>query len=84
MGTAMIGRVFLVAALLYGYGDAAFDGHRPASLDRPLRNFRSAVDRVAIEAQRTLVALDNSAQIIPQLPMIGAKLRVLGAALAPG
>ena len=33
-----MGRIFLLAALLYGYGDAGFDGHRPESLDRPLRH----------------------------------------------
>ena len=47
-----MGRIFLLAALLYGYGDPGFDGHRPAPLDRPLRNLHRAVDTAATGAQR--------------------------------
>jgi hypothetical protein len=39
-----MGRIFLFATPLYGYGDPGFNGHRPASLDRPLRDFHFAVN----------------------------------------
>ena len=74
-------RIFLLAALIYGYGDPGFDGHRPASLDRPLRNFHTAVDSAARDAQRALVTLDNSA---PKLRRLGDNLRRVGEALASG
>jgi hypothetical protein len=74
-------RIFLLAALIYGYGDPGFDGHRPASLDRPLRNFHTAVDTAARDAQRTVVTLDNSA---PKLRRLGDNLRRVGEALASG
>ncbi len=78
-----MGRILLIAALLYGYGDAGFDGHRPASLDRALREFHRTVDRTASQTQRVLIALDDSTRVIPTLPVLVAKLRGLGAALAP-
>jgi hypothetical protein len=73
-----MGRIFLFAALLYGYGDAGFDGHRPAALDRPLRQLHRAVDTAAIDVQRVLVALDVN---VRQVPIFTAKLRNLGDAL---
>ena len=73
-------RIFLLAALLYGYGDPGFDGHRPASLDRPLRNFHTAVDSTARDAQRMLVAIDKAA---PTIRMLGDNLRRVGEVLAP-
>jgi hypothetical protein len=65
-------RIFLLATLLYGYGDPRFDGHRPASLDGPLRDFHFAVNSGARDVQRTLVAIDNS---LPRLRMLGDELR---------
>jgi hypothetical protein len=59
-----MGHILLLAILLYGYGDAGFDGHRPAQLDRPLRNFHRAVDAVARDAQRILVTIDSNAKAI--------------------
>ncbi|MEA2912462.1 MAG: hypothetical protein QOJ15_4543, partial [Bradyrhizobium sp.] len=50
-----MGRILLLTALLYGYGDSGFDGHRPASFDRPLRNLNRAVNTIASDAQRILV-----------------------------
>jgi hypothetical protein len=47
-------RIFLLAALVYGYGDPGFDGHRPAAFDRPLRNLHGAVNTVASDVQRIL------------------------------
>jgi ABC-type transporter Mla subunit MlaD len=78
-----MGRILLLTALLYGYGDAGFDGHRPASFDRPLRNLHRAVDTVARDAQRILLTIDNKANVIATLPMLGEKLRRLGEALTP-
>ena len=74
-------RILLLAALIYGYGDPGFDGHRPASLDRPLRNFHTAVDSTARDAQRILVTLDKGAS---KLRKVGDNLRRVGEALAPG
>ena len=79
-----MGRILLLTALVYGYGDPGFDGHRPASFDRPLRNFHRAVGAVAGDAQRILVKIDSDANVITTLPMLGDKLRRLGEALTPG
>jgi hypothetical protein len=81
-----MGRIFLIGALLYGYGGAGFDGHRPAELDRPLRNLHRTVDTAASQAQRVLVAIDNKARMLPavlptHLPTLAAKLRRLSDAL---
>ena len=78
-----MGRILLLAALVYGYGDPGFDGHRPASFDRPLRNFHRAVGIIASDAQRILVKIDSDANVIATLPMLGDRLRRLGEALAP-
>ena len=69
-----MGRIFLLAALLYGYGDPGFDGHRPAPLDRPLRNLHRAVDIAATRAQRALIALDGN---VSALSTLATKLRHL-------
>jgi len=74
-----MGRIFIFAALLYGYGDPGFDGHRPASADRPLRIFHDAVDSTARDAQRILVSIDRG---VPRLRMLGDNLRRVGEALA--
>jgi hypothetical protein len=74
-----MGRIFLFATLLYGYGDPGFDGHRPASLDRPLRDFHFAVNSGARDVQRILVTIDNG---VPRLRMLGNDLRRVGEALA--
>ena len=77
-----MGRIFLTAALLYGYGGPGFDGHRPAALDRPLRNLHRTVDTAASEAQRVLVAGDSKVRVLPTLlPTLAAKLRRLSDAL---
>ena len=73
-----MGRIFLLAALLYGYGAPGFDGHRPAELDRPLRNLHRTVDAAASQAQRAVVAVDNKVRVLPTL---AAKLRLLSDAL---
>jgi hypothetical protein len=76
-----MGRIFLLAALLYGYGDPGFDGRRPAALDAPLRSLHRAIDAAASDAQRSLVASD-SLNALRTLPLLADKLRRLGAALA--
>jgi hypothetical protein len=78
-----MGRIFLIAALVYGYGDAGFDGHRPASLDRGMREFHRAVDTAAAQTQRALIAIDDGRRVITTLPQLASKLRSLGEALAP-
>ena len=78
-----MGRIFLFAALLYGYGDPGFDGHRPESLDRPLRNLHRAIDITARDAQRVLIAIDTGARAMPAVASLGDKLRHVGEALAP-
>jgi hypothetical protein len=78
-----MGRILLLTALLYGYGDPGFDGHRPASFDRPLRNLNRAVNAIASDAQRILVTIDKKANVIATLPVLGDRLRRLGEALAP-
>ena len=78
-----MGRILLLTLLLYGYGDSGFDGHRPASFDRPLRNLNRAVNTIASNAQRVLLKIDSGANVVTTLPMFGDKLRHLGEALAP-
>jgi hypothetical protein len=78
-----MGRILAIALVIYGYGDAGFDGHRPDVLDRPLHNFHRAVDTVALQVQRVLIAGENSANTVPALAKLGDKLRRVGAALAP-
>jgi hypothetical protein len=78
-----MGRILLFTALVYGYGDSGFNGHRPASFDRPLRNFHRAIGTIASDAQRILVTIDSKANVIATLPMLGDKLRRIGDALAP-
>ena len=78
-----MGRIWLLAIVTYCYGGAGFDGHRPAALDQPLRTFHRTVDKAASDAQRLLVSIDNSANVIGTLPMLGDRLRRLGEALAP-
>jgi hypothetical protein len=78
-----MGRILLLTALVYGYGDVGFDGHRPASFDRPLRDLHRAVNTVASDVQRILVTIDNKANVIVTLPTLDDKLRRIGDALAP-
>ena len=78
-----MGRILLLAALVYGYGDFGFDGHCPASFDSPLRNLHRTVNTVASDVQRILVTIDNKANVMVTLPMLGDKLRRIGDALAP-
>jgi len=63
----IMGRIWLLATLLYAYGHPGFDGHRPAAVDRPLRGFHRAVDTAADETRRILLSLDNRLQTVRTL-----------------
>ena len=54
-----MGRVLALAIAFYFYGDASFDGRRPAALDKPLREFRRSVDAIPSDGRRALVAVDR-------------------------
>lgn len=54
-----MGRIVLLAALLYGWGHPGFEGRRPDALDRPLRNFHRAVNATATDTRRAVAALDD-------------------------
>ena len=54
-----MGRVLALAIAFYVYGDASFDGRRPAALDKPLREFRRSVDAIPSDGRRALVAVDR-------------------------
>ena len=69
-------RIGLVVALLYGWGTPTFDGHRPAVLDRPLRDFHRTVNAGATDARRTLSSLDD----LRAVPAMVASLRHLNSA----
>jgi hypothetical protein len=69
-----MGRILLIAALCYGLGDPGFDGHRPADLDRPLRQLHQTVNTAAMQVQRAVIALHNQ---VRELPALSAKLRHL-------
>lgn len=43
-----------LAAIVYLCGFSAFDGYRPAALDRPLRAFHQQVDRAGEDGRRML------------------------------
>jgi hypothetical protein len=67
-----MGRIALLTAMLYGWGDPAFDGRRPASLDRPLRDFHRVVNESTIEARRVLITLEDSRSMRYLRPLIAA------------
>ena len=72
-----MGRVVLLAALVYGYGAPGFDGRRPDALDRPLRDFHRSVDVAIADGRRALVTLDD----FRTMRYLAVALRPLGNAL---
>jgi hypothetical protein len=54
-----MGRILVLAALIYGYGGASFEGRRPDALDRPLREFHRSVDAALADGRRAAIALDD-------------------------
>jgi hypothetical protein len=71
-----MGRIVLLAALLYGYGAPGFEG-RPDALDRPLRDFHRSVDVALADGRRALVTLDD----FRTMRYLATALRPLGNAL---
>ena len=57
---AVMGRSLLLLALLYVCGDARFEIYRPAAFDRPVREFRRAVEQAVIDGRRALAVLDDA------------------------
>ena len=53
-------RTLLAAAAVYACGLPAFDGHRPAALDKPLQGFYAAVNVTAADGKRALSAFDEA------------------------
>jgi hypothetical protein len=53
-------RTAIAAVLVYGYGHSAFDGMRPAALDRPLQAFHAAANETAREGHRVLTNIESS------------------------
>jgi hypothetical protein len=51
--------MLLLALALYAYGDASFDGRRPAALDRPVREFRRSFDAVPTDGRQLLIVVDR-------------------------
>jgi len=51
--------MLLLTLALYAYGDASFDGRRPAALDRPVREFRRSFDAIPTDGRRALIAVDR-------------------------
>jgi hypothetical protein len=51
--------MLLLTLALYAYGDVSFDGRRPATLDRPVREFRRSVDAIPADGRRALIAVDR-------------------------
>jgi hypothetical protein len=58
-----MGRMFLLLALAYGCGHSSAEGFRPAPLDRPLREFRQAVDAAMADGRRALAVLDDARRL---------------------
>jgi hypothetical protein len=51
--------MMLLGVALYAYGDASFDGRRPAALDRPVREFRRSFDAMPTDGRRVLIVVDR-------------------------
>jgi len=45
-------RTLIAAATVYAYGHPAFDGYRPAGLDKPLQGFSSEVNDATHDGTR--------------------------------
>jgi hypothetical protein len=54
-----MGRILFLALGLYTYGEASFDGRRPAAIDRPVREFRRSVDAIPTDGRRLLIVVDR-------------------------
>ena len=53
-------RTLIAAAVVYGYAHPAFDGYRPAFLDKPLQSFYLEVNSSAQDSRRAFAVLDDA------------------------
>lgn len=56
-------RIALLTAVLYGWGDPAFNGQRPGPLERPLREFHRVVNESTNDARRMLITLTDRSRL---------------------
>jgi hypothetical protein len=67
-----MGRIVLLMALLYGWADPAFNGYRPAALDRPLGEFQRAVREASTELRQVPAKLEELRSMRHLRPLIAA------------
>lgn len=65
-----MGRAILLLAALYYWGDARFDGGRPAELDRPLRVFHATADQALADARRVFAVIDDARSMRHLTPLL--------------
>jgi len=53
-------RTLIAAATVYGFAHPAFDGYRPAMLDKPLQSFYVEVNSGAQDSRRAFAVLDDA------------------------
>jgi len=53
-------RTLIAAATVYAYGHPAFDGYRPAVLDKPLQGFSSEVNDATHDGKRAFGTRDDA------------------------
>jgi hypothetical protein len=67
-----MGRVALLTAVLYGWGDPAFNGQRPGLLERPLQDFHRVVNEATSDVRGTLIMLSDLRSLRYLHPLIAA------------
>lgn len=67
-----MGRIALLTAVLYGWGDPAFNGQRPGPLERPLRDFHRVVNESTNDARRVLITLNDFRSMRYLRPLLAA------------
>lgn len=55
-----MGRLLVIAAILYAFGHSGLDAYRPAAFERSLREFHRDVNRVAAVTASAFVMFDQS------------------------
>ena len=53
-------RTLITAVTIYGYAQPAFDGYRPAFLEKPLKAFSGEINNGAQVGSRALSAFDKT------------------------
>ena len=69
---------FVTAFVIYTYGYPAFDGARPAALDRQVRQFHGAVNDYAAQTGQAFAVLNDARTmqyLNPLMSRIAAQLR---------